>query len=214
MGEAKSIQFDQIYYEPNSEPGVLKLAPIGLGWKTTLTDTILTVPSEDFKKMQWIHVARNYQLRIQRKNGDALKFDGFLKDVSVLGGIAKPDFDTLRELVKSNYRLNLEIKELSVKGWNWGKTDFQGSQLLFNVGNKTAFELPLNQVANTNLASRNEVNLEFMQPEQIDEDAQRGALKTLVHELVEMRFYIPGMVIVAGEGIAEEISAASMFYET
>ncbi|CAG8487824.1 9224_t:CDS:10 [Ambispora leptoticha] len=189
MGEAKSIQFDNIYYGLTSEPGVLKLAPIGLGWKTPIAETILTVSAEDFKRMQWIHVARNYQLRIQLKNGDALKFDGFLKD----------DFDTLRELIKSNYRLNLEIKELSVKGWNWGKTDFQGSQLLFNVGSKTAFELPLNQVANTNLASRNEVSLEFMQPEQMDEDAHRGASKKAqVHELVEMRFYIPGTVTVTG----------------
>ncbi|CAG8474080.1 6852_t:CDS:10 [Ambispora gerdemannii] len=202
MGETKSIQFDNIYHDLASEPGVLKLAPIGLGWKTPIAETILTVPAEDFKRMQWIHVARNYQLRIQLKNGDALKFDGFLRD----------DFDTLRELIKLNYRLNLEIKELSVRGWNWGKTDFQGSQLLFNVGNKTAFELPLNQVANTNLASRNEVSLEFMQPEQMDEDAQRGASKKAqVHELVEMRFYIPGTVTVTGGD--EEISAASMFHE-
>ncbi|CAG8497778.1 3382_t:CDS:2 [Ambispora gerdemannii] len=100
----------------------------GLGWKTTLEDTILTVPTEDFKKMQWIHVARNYQLRIQRKNSDALKFDGFLKDVSGLASVELRnliDFDTLGELIKSNYQLNLEIKELGVKGWNWDKTYFQ-----------------------------------------------------------------------------------------
>ncbi|KAG9284522.1 hypothetical protein G9A89_014126 [Geosiphon pyriformis] len=196
MGEPRSQQFDNIYYGLNLEAGVLKLAPIGLGWKTSGADSILTVSAEEFRRLQWLRVARNYQLRIQVKNGDVHKFDGFLKE----------DYETLRELSKVNYRMGLEVKELSIKGWNWGKTDFQGTQLLFNVSNKTMFEIPLSQVANTNLASRNEVSLEFMQPEQMDEDAQRGSAKP-VHELVEMRFYIPGIVSVPlGEGDEGDIT--------
>jgi len=36
-------------------------------------------------------------------------------------------FDAVRDLVRANYKLQLETKELSVKGWNWGKTEFQGN---------------------------------------------------------------------------------------
>lgn len=35
-------------------------------------------------------------------------------------------FDAVRDLVRTNYKLQLETKDLSVRGWNWGKTEFQG----------------------------------------------------------------------------------------
>src|SRR3954453_6410164 len=102
----------------------------------------------------------------------------------------------------------------------------KGSQLLFNIGNKTAFEVPLSQVANSNLANRNEVNVEFMQPDQSVE-SQSKSKKAPMHELVEMRFYIPGTMIVKDENEedekkeeeeeedledGEEMSAAQLFY--
>ncbi|CAG8681792.1 10725_t:CDS:10 [Funneliformis caledonium] len=186
MGEPRSKQFENIYYGLSNIPGILKLAPSGLGWKTSDAENIVTISAEEFKKMQWMRVARNYQLRIALKNGNAARFDGFNKDM----------FDAVRELVRANYKLQLETKELSVKGWNWGKTEFQGSQLLFNIGSKTAFEIPLIQVANSNLANRNEVNVEFMQPDQSGE-SQSKSKKAPMHEL---------------DG--EEMSAASLFYET
>jgi structure-specific recognition protein 1 len=109
----------------------------------------------------------------------------------------------------------------------------KGSQLLFNIGNKTAFEIPLSQVANSNLANRNEVNVEFTQPDQ--SELQGKSKKTSTHELVEMRFYIPGTMIVKDENEGDEgdegdekkeegeeedledgeqMSAAQLFYET
>ncbi|CAG8510883.1 4943_t:CDS:10 [Acaulospora morrowiae] len=216
MGEPKSKQFENIYYGLSNYPGILKLAPSGLGWKTADSENIVTISAEEFKRIQWMRVARDYQLKVALKNGSAARFDGFAKD----------NFETLREIIRTNYKLTLETKELSVKGWNWGKTDFQGSQLLFNIGNKTAFEIPLSQVANTNLQNKVEVSLEFSQPEQLGEDAKSKSRKAPVHELVEMRFYIPGSTTVTKEGESgekneegaeeeeEEMSAASLFYET
>ncbi|CAI2187282.1 4599_t:CDS:10 [Funneliformis geosporum] len=203
--DPRSKQFENIYYGLSNTPGILKLAPSGLGWKTSDAENIVTISAEEFKKMQWMRVARNYQLRIALKNGNAARFDGFNKDM----------FDAVKELVRANYKLPLETKELSVKGWNWGKTEFQGSQLLFNIGSKTAFEIPLIQVANSNLANRNEVNVEFMQPDQTGEP-QGKSKKAPMHELVEMRFYIPGTTIIKddNEKEEEEMSAASLFYET
>ena len=64
-------------------PGILKLAPSGIGWKTSDSENIVTISAEEFKKMQWMRVARNYQLRIALKNGNAARFDGFNKDVCI-----------------------------------------------------------------------------------------------------------------------------------
>ncbi|RHZ65154.1 hypothetical protein Glove_319g134 [Diversispora epigaea] len=219
MGEPKSKQFENIYYGLSNYPGILKLAPSGLGWKTADSENIVTIPADEFKKVQWMRVARDYQLKVALKNGSAARFDGFAKD----------NFESLREIVRTNYKLNLETKELSVRGWNWGKTDFQGSQLVFNIGNKTAYEIPLSQVSNTNLQNKVEVSLEFMQPEQLGEDAKVRSRKAPVHELVEMRFYVPGSTVVTKEGESEkskngsdeeeeeeeeEMSAAKLFFET
>ncbi|CAB4434320.1 unnamed protein product [Rhizophagus irregularis] len=220
MSEPRSKQFENIFYGLSNTPGILKLAPSGIGWKTSDSENIVTISAEEFKKMQWMRVARNYQLRIALKNGNAARFDGFNKDM----------FDAVRDLIRTNYKLQLETKDLSVRGWNWGKTEFQGSQLLFNINNKTAFEVPLSQVANSNLANRNEVNIEFMQPDTTGE-SQGKSKKSSMHELVEMRFYIPGTMIVKDENEenekkeegeeeeeeeedGEEMSAAQLFYET
>ena len=53
-------------------------------------------------------------------------------------------------------------KELSVKGWNWGRAEFTGSTMSFEVGNHTAFEIPLNNVSQCT-TGKNEVTLEFHQ---------------------------------------------------
>jgi hypothetical protein len=50
------------------------------------------------------------------------------------------------------------------------------------------FEIPLNQVANTNLVGKNEVSIEFAQPE--DPETSKSKSNDM-DELVEVRFYIP-----------------------
>jgi len=53
-------------------------------------------------------------------------------------------------------------KELAIKGWNWGSAKFNGSMLSFDVGNLSAFEIPLNNVSQCT-TGKNEVTLEFHQ---------------------------------------------------
>lgn len=79
----------------------------------------------------------------------------------------------------------LESKEYSIKGWNWGSYEFQGSNLNFIVNNKPAFEIPLGDVSNSMVAGKNEVSLEFG-----TEDAAKKSSRN--DELMEIRFYVPG----------------------
>lgn len=53
------------------------------------------------------------------------------------------------------------------------------------IGGKTAFELPLRNVANSNKAGKNEVSLEF---------ANLSGSKPPGDELTEIRFYVPGTI--------------------
>lgn len=86
------------------------------------------------------------------------------------------------------------------------------------VSNKTSFELPLDKVANSNIAGKTEVSLEFA----IDMASKnfRGGMD----ELVEIRFHVPGThsrVKGSDAGSAqsedeeeEETSAAQAFHDT
>jgi structure-specific recognition protein 1 len=117
--------------------------------------------------------------------------------------------------------VQLEIKDVAFKGWNWGVTDIQGRDLVFLVSNKTAFELPLNQVANSNIAGRTEVSLEFVPSSSGGKKASRNA----PDEMVEIRFYVPGTHTKlrgseagsqksdAEDEDGEEVSAAQAFHD-
>ena len=96
-----------------------------------------------------------------------------------------------------------------------------GQELAFLVSNKTAFELPLKQVANSNIAGRTEVSLEFVPSSSGGKKASRNA----PDEMVEIRFYVPGTHTKlrgsdagsqksdAEDEDGEEVSAAQAFHD-
>lgn len=92
-----------------------------MAWRGEDTNETVAIPHDDIKWAQWVRVARNYQLRlgVGNKNSDRKRetFDGFSRD----------DHDKLASLLKQHFSIVLETKEVSVKGWNWGMTDFQGA---------------------------------------------------------------------------------------
>ena len=59
--------------------------------------------------------------------------------------------------------------------------------MVFLIGNKPTFEIPLPSVANSNIAGKTEVSLEFIQP-----DNPKKSAKNAPDELMELRMYIPG----------------------
>ncbi|KAG0292965.1 FACT complex subunit [Dissophora globulifera] len=191
-------QFDDIYLGLAPELGLLRLAQSGLGWKARKGTGIFTVRDADLKRTTWLRAARNFQLRIQLRDGRIVKFDGFQRD----------DFEKLKDIIKANYGLQLETKELSVKGWNWGETDFSNGNLVFSVQNKDMLEVPLNEVSNTSI-TKHEVMIELGGQENEGGAAQRDKNRK-GDQLVEMRFYVPGTKAQEGEG--EEESAANVFY--
>jgi len=147
------------------------------------------------------------------------------------------DFDRLSRAFKVWYGVNLEHKEHALRGWNWGKGEFGKAELLFNVQNRPAFEIPYSEIQNTNLAGRNEVAVDFLLPADGEETGTNGHLGGARakgrksggarDQLVEARFYIPGTVlkrekkegeedgeVASGEEDGEEQNAANTWYET
>lgn len=208
MGDITVTEFENIHFPTATKGennGKLRLAAQGIGWKAFNTDEIFTIQVSDIKRVTWLRVARNYSMRVYLKNNQIIKFESFKRD----------DFDSLKDAVRQNFHLTLEPKDLSIKGWNWGKLDAQQTQLAFNVGNKTMFELPYDEVSNTNTVAKNEFNVEFTQHEV---DASKK--KSKEDSLVEIRFYAPGMAPKLGDDGAEVNeeedvqTAAEFFYET
>ena len=96
---------------------------------------------------------------------------------------------------------------------------FPGQDLAFIVQEKVAFELPLRHVANSNIAGRTEVSLEFL-----NSPSSGKGPKGLGDEMVEIRFHVPGTqksrVIGSDDGSQksddeeDDVSAAQVFHDT
>ena len=101
----------------------------------------------------------------------------------------------------------------------------QGPDLNFMVSGKTAFELPLRYVANSNIAGKTEVSMEFSNLSPTSSAGPKSTLtKNMGDELTEIRFFVPGNFSKlkgsdagsekSDDDDAEEISAAQVFHDT
>lgn len=107
-----------------------------------------------------------------------------------------------------------------------GLRHFVGEDLAFLVSNKTAFELQLQHVANSNIAGRTEVSLEFASSAG-EASSSKKPSKGAPDEMVEIRFFVPGTTSTrqrtgsdAGsqksdveDEDGEEVSAAQVFHD-
>ncbi|KAJ1335231.1 structure-specific recognition protein 1 [Microdochium nivale] len=213
--------FDNIFLDLSKESGKCRFAENGLGWKPSGGGNTWTLDSGDIASAQWSRAAKGYEVKVLKRSSEVVHLDGFQQE----------DLERLLKVFKNWYSINLDPKEHALRGWNWGKSEFSKAELVFNVQNKPAFEIPYSEIANTNLAGRNEVSVEFEASNEDDTGTNghlggaRGRGKKSgggKDQLVEMRFYIPGTATrkeTEGEDAGsdageEEKNAATLFYET
>lgn len=137
-------------------------------FKNSKTGKVDTINASDMDFVNFQRMLDTYGIRIFMKNGSLHRFSGF-KDA---------DQEKIASYFKNNYKQEMLEKELSLRGWNYGTAQFNGSLLSFNVENKTSFDIPLNVVSQCT-PGKNEVTLEFHQDDE-------GPVS-----LMEMRFHIP-----------------------
>lgn len=214
-----NTDFERIFFKQSRGSGRMRIADSGLGWKASASATngsatpeqqTFLLPREEILITTWSRGSKGYELRIQTKNKGVVLLDGFHPD----------DFAQLKQELTRNFHVNLEHKEHSLRGWNWGTTDLARNELVFNVNNKPSFEIPYDAISNSNLTGKNEVAIEL--------NLDRSN-KKMGDEVVEMRFYVPGTTIeqetttvknedgeeeeVVSTNIDTEQSAAQTFYE-
>ncbi|CCK70657.1 FACT complex subunit POB3 KNAG_0E04040 [Huiozyma naganishii CBS 8797] len=211
-----STDFDRIYLNQSKFGGRFRIADSGLGWKPATSGGSAAaaqlrqpflLPATELSAIQWSRGARGYELKINTKNQGVLQLDGFTPE----------DFNLVKGDFHRRFNIQLEHKEHSLRGWNWGKTDLARNELVFALNGKPTFEIPYSRINNTNLTAKNEVGIEFNLQ---DENYQPAG-----DELVEMRFYIPGVIAdnetdgsipAAAEGDSQtptEKTVAESFYE-
>ena len=152
-------------------------------------------------------VARGFQLRITLGDEDNTRatFDGFQRD----------DHDRVAQIIREAYSGTLETVDLALWGWNWGAAQVEERDMTFSVRGKPAFSVPLSNIANSNIAGRTEVSMEFINAEEQAPEQNTGAAsgggvpfsgprKNRTDELVEMRLYIPGSIDKDEEGDDDE----------
>ncbi|KAJ7069620.1 SSrecog-domain-containing protein [Mycena amicta] len=200
-----ATQFDPIFHGLSTEVGKMRIAASGMAWKAEASE-VTAIGAAEIKSAQWLRVARGFQLRIGLKDRKRETFDGFRRE----------DLKKVTDLLKNHFQVTLEEVDVTFKGWNWGETDFKGQDLAFLVSGKTAFELPLRNVANSNIAGRTEVSLEFSAPS--TKSKQAG------DEMTEIRFHVPGTISKMrgspsgsqksdAEDDDDEVSAAQVFHD-
>ncbi|XP_063046680.1 FACT complex subunit SSRP1a [Engraulis encrasicolus] len=168
MGD--TLEFNEIYQEAKGSwsDGRLRFGKQSIVYKSSKTGKVDTIPVPDLSHAQWRRVCLGHGIKLATSTGHVFKYDGF-KD---------SDLESIAAFFKSNYKVELQEKDMCVKGWNWGTAKFSGPLLSFDVSDSPAFEIPLSNVSQC-ATGKNEVTLEFHQ----NDDAEVA--------LMEVRFYVP-----------------------
>lgn len=167
----ETIEFNNVYREERGAFSACRLTfrPQQIIFKNIKTGKPMSVPADQIKSISWQRFAQNHGIRLLMKNGNLHRFDG----------LRVTDQDKIKQYVERNYQVELEAKDLSLKGFNWGSTHFEGEALSFNIdGSGTAFEIPLTAVSDCT-STKNEVILSFHH----NDDATVG--------MTDMRLYMP-----------------------
>lgn len=147
----------------------MKLTNEAIIWKSDKTGKVDQISASDIELANYMKFVGHFGIRLFLANGTLHRFTGF-----------KEDEKKIAEFFKKHYKLDMLEKELSMRGWNWGTVNFKGDVLSFNIGEKTAFEIPCSNVSQCT-PGKNEVTLEFHQTD----DAPVS--------LMEMRYHIPAV---------------------
>ncbi|WFD45251.1 FACT complex subunit [Malassezia psittaci] len=197
-----TTQFDNVYHGSGKALGKIRFSSAGLGWKPLGEGSTVTIPADQVAGFTWSRVARNFQLQIRLKGDESDE----MAHIASFENFQRDDHDRLAKTVRDCYDQPLETQEISVRGWNWGSAQVDDRDMKFLVRDKLAFALPLATIANSNIAGRTEVSMEFLNPKEQQPEQNTGASsnanalpfngpkKNRPDQLVEMRFYIPGQV--------------------
>nr|CAD2173045.1 unnamed protein product [Meloidogyne enterolobii] len=167
---ADTIEFANVFQEEMGglNDGFLKFSKQGVQFKSKATGKLMTISPLEIDQFAWQKLGNKPGIKVITNQGVHHRF----------GGLKESDFDKISNFVSSKLDSSLKRNDLSLKGWNYGETEFEGQNLIFNIGEKIAFEVPLSNVMRC-VGSKSEAIVEFIANEESPV------------QLTEMRFHIP-----------------------
>uniref|UniRef100_A0A914MJ70 FACT complex subunit SSRP1 n=1 Tax=Meloidogyne incognita TaxID=6306 RepID=A0A914MJ70_MELIC len=167
---ADTIEFANVFQEEMGglNDGFLKFSKQGVQFKSKATGKLMTISPLEIDQFAWQKLGNKPGIKVITNQGVHHRF----------GGLKESDFDKISNFVSSKLESSLKRNDLSLKGWNYGETEFEGQNLIFNIGEKIAFEVPLSNVMRC-VGTKSEAIVEFIANEESPV------------QLTEMRFHIP-----------------------
>eukprot|EP01023_Acetabularia_acetabulum_P010457 TRINITY_DN1475_c0_g1_i4.p1 TRINITY_DN1475_c0_g1~~TRINITY_DN1475_c0_g1_i4.p1 ORF type:complete len:640 (-),score=173.75 TRINITY_DN1475_c0_g1_i4:103-2022(-) len=150
MGESQIFGNISLLSRGSQSVGSLKLSHNGILWKKLGGGKTIELKPDDIYEVAWCMTSVGNQLKLRKEIGAMVSFIGF-KD---------KDLAVIRELSKEFLQQDVQEEEQSITGHNWGRLQLRGSSMLWMVGGKPAFEVPLADVLSAQ-QTRDEVQLEF-----------------------------------------------------
>jgi structure-specific recognition protein 1 len=74
--------FQNIYLDVSKQPGRLRIADYGMGWKPVSGEGGLSLDPGNFGPCQWSRSARGYEMKVFSRSQGVIQLDGFQQDVS------------------------------------------------------------------------------------------------------------------------------------
>uniref|UniRef100_A0A914H0T7 FACT complex subunit SSRP1 n=1 Tax=Globodera rostochiensis TaxID=31243 RepID=A0A914H0T7_GLORO len=166
----EALEFSNVFQEEMGgfNDGFLKLSRQNVQFKNKGTGKVLTIAEGDIDHLGWQKLGNKAGLKVVTNSGTHHRF----------GGLKESDLERISTFSSSKWQKSIRKNELSLKGWNYGEAEFEGQNLVFNVADKVAFEIPLSNVMRCQTA-KSEAIVEFHPNEECPV------------QLTEMRFHIP-----------------------
>lgn len=169
--------------------GDLSFQEDGIEWKGKNNGKLFTTSKDDISGAEWLPQGNSAQLRLKLSNGKLSKLCAF----------RNTDKNSVSELLKNLYDVDLEGIEFSTKGLNFGTIDLEEGNnfsMKSSDANISMVEFPLTDIAMCALPNPQEIELQFHE----DDTVER------THEtLVEMRLRVPDGLDITAEDLHKRI---------
>lgn len=173
MADAGDQLFNSILLGTRSgtADGRLRIGSSGVFWKKSQGGKTVEVSPKEISGFVWSKTTKGGQLAVKRKSSHVVLFHGFS--------------DSMVEEVKNAvapFGVPFEVQEMACNGRNWGSAEIDSSTLVFKVGNKPAFRIPLRDVGQVQ-QGKDEIALDFSIDDTTGGDKEDA--------LVGMSFHVP-----------------------
>eukprot|EP00767_Chilomastix_cuspidata_P002549 gnl/Chilomastix_cuspidata/2673.p2 GENE.gnl/Chilomastix_cuspidata/2673~~gnl/Chilomastix_cuspidata/2673.p2 ORF type:complete len:496 (+),score=263.68 gnl/Chilomastix_cuspidata/2673:1225-2712(+) len=167
-------------YGKQVERGICKIAPAGIGFKSTATSVVLR--KEELAAITLAEVGASKSTGKPILELAITEVSGLRTDIR---GLPAASREQVEAFVRAHFGIEPAAAKYEARGWNWGDVELTAAEVRFSTDGRThtSFDVPFSEIINAS-SQRAELLLEFAAS--LDKAQLRGT------ELSEIRFHMPG----------------------